>query len=169
MPRPGGALNRSLQALTIGVVKGVQAREKALSRTTLGDLVQHQQLDIAGYIGKDPHTYVFSVGWDIPFVYAPMQHDSDLERPHFNYGVELGQQPTTPMSAATPTDHPIIVCQIVGWHDDHDGFTVAADVAVTSWIPGAKKKRQFTATAHLSFWGYGAPTDDSDDSGEDSI
>jgi hypothetical protein len=96
MPRPGGALNRSLQALTIGVVKGVQAREKALSRTTLGDLVQHQQLDIAGYIGKDPHTYVFSVGWDIPFVYAPMQHDSDLERPHFNYGVELGQQPTTP-------------------------------------------------------------------------
>jgi predicted acylesterase/phospholipase RssA len=140
MPRPGGALNRSLQALTIGVVKGVQAREKALSRTTLSDMVQHAAARHRGLHREGPLQLHLPVSFPIPYVYAPMQHDSDLERPHFNYGVELGQAPTTPLSAATPTDHPIILCQLAGWITTTNGFTTGANVVVTSWIPGAKPR-----------------------------
>jgi hypothetical protein len=169
MPRPEtGALTRSLQKLTIGVVKGVQAREDALSRTALSDMVQHAHIDIEGLVGKDPYSYTVPVSFPIPYVYAPVQHDSDLEHPTFNYGIELGQAPTTPLTGASPTDHPIILCQLAGWIIDANGFTTGANVVVTSWIPGAAKKRKFSATAHLSFWGFGAPTDDADDTGEDS-
>jgi hypothetical protein len=169
VPRPGGALNRSLNALTIGVVKGMQAREQMLSRTTLSDMVQHAQIDIEGLVGQHPYSYMVPVMLPIPYVYAPVQHDSDLGYPHFNYGIELGQAPSTALSAAAPTDHPIILCQVGGWISNDDGFTTGANVIVTSWIPGASKKRKFSATAHLSFWGFGAPTDDADDTGEDAI
>jgi hypothetical protein len=169
MPRPQGALNRSLAALTIGVVKGMQAREQTLSRTTLSDMAQHAQIDIEGLVGQHPYSYMVPVSFPVPYVYAPVQHDSDLENPHFNFGIELGQAPSSALSAAAPTDHPIILCQLAGWITNGDGFTTGANIVVTSWIPGASKKRKFSATAHLSFWGYGAPTDDADDTGEDAI
>lgn len=155
--------------LTVGVVKGVQAHEQALARTALGDTVQHTQIDISGRVGREPYTFVLPVQWPIPLVYAPVQHDSDLDNPHFNYGIELPMLSQSPLSAAAPTDHPIILCAVAGWLGDDNGFTTGANVAVTSWLPGAKKKRAFSATAHLSFWGFGAPTDDSDDTGEDAI
>lgn len=151
MARPAGALHRSLAALTIGVVQGQKARDEALAPTRLGEIVAHQKLDISGHIGGDPVTQVVPVSWPYDFVYAPAQRDNPFDAPHFNYGVEFDHQPSSV---------PHIMCAVVGWTVDDNGFTTGAKVAVTAWVPGANKKRQLNAIAHLTFWGYGAPTAD---------
>lgn len=159
MPRPHGALQRSLSAMTIGVVKAQQSRDVALAPTQLSELVQHNQLRISGKVGEKPLTRVATVTWPYPFVYAPAQRDSNFTNPHFNYGVEYGE--AIPTSATPiPTDHPLIHVAVVNWLSDDNAFSTGADVAITAWIPSAKKKRQFSALAHLTFWGYGAPAED---------
>jgi hypothetical protein len=148
---PAGSLQRSLSALTIGVVKGQEARRDALAPMKLGEMVQHQKLEISGRIGSSPVTTIQTVEWPYPFVYAPAQTDSDFEKPHFNYGIEFDH---------VPSSVPHIMVAVIDWLDDDDGFSTGAKLAVTAFIPGAAKKRQLNAIAHLTFWGFGAPSED---------
>lgn len=137
--------------MTIGVVKGQQAREDALAPTRLGEMMQKQKLDIHGRVGSAPLTEIVTVEWPYPFVYAPAQRDDDSDTPHFNYGIEFEH---------VPSSVPHIMVAVIDWLSDDDGFTTGAKLAVTAYIPGAAKKRQLKAIAHLTFWGFGAPSDD---------
>lgn len=147
--RVAGSLERSLAALTIGTVKAREERAAMLDPISGGNMLQFRQVPIAGHVGKDASVAEVTVDWAYPFVAANAQTDSDSERPHFSYGIEL-----------LSTGPVMIVPQLVGWHDADDGTTDAATIRVTAWVPGAKKKHDFNAILHLTFSGYAVPGED---------
>lgn len=155
MAKPGGALARSLNALTVGVVKAREAREEQLAPLRLGNIIQALQVPLSGKVAEKPQRIEIPVSWPYPFVYAPAQTDSNLELPHFAPGIEL--------LSPSPV---IIIAQLHGWTRNDEEWTTGATVGVTAWIPGAKKKQEFTALLHLTFTGYGAPSEDEDDEGD---
>lgn len=114
-----------------------------------GNMIQYRQVPVAGSVGRDPIEAEVRVDWSYPFVAANAQTDSDMERPHFSYGVEL--------LSAGPV---MIVPQLTAWIDSDDGWTEAATFRVTAWVPGAKKKHDFSAILHLTFSGYAVPGED---------
>lgn len=150
MPRPQGqALHRSLAQLTVGVVRAQQDAQDAMASSQMDEMLQQLQMPIAGYVKDKPISVRTDVYWPHPFVFAPAQRDSDFERPTFSMGVEL------------LADIPVILTgAIVGWHDSVEGYTIGAAIRVTAYIPDARKKQRFNAIFHLTFQGYGAPTDD---------
>lgn len=152
MGRPGGQLQRSLAALTIGVVRGVDDRENQLAPLRSGNIMQACQVDLKGRVSEKPIRGELDIHWRAPFIPDAAQNSSGLETPHFAPGVELLS--TVPV---------IIYPQLTGWHRDTEGSFTGAKVGITAWIPGSKKKQEFSAMLHCIFVGYGAPTEDDED------
>lgn len=115
-------------------------------------MIQAVQVPLQGRVAEKPQRVEVPVTWPYPFVYAPAQTDSNLELPHFAPGVEL--------LSPSPV---IIIAQLHAWTRNEEEWTNGATIGVTAWIPGAKKKHTFSAMLHLTFTGYGAPTEDEDD------
>lgn len=150
--RVQGSLQRSLAALTIGTVKAREERSAMLDPISGGNMIQYRQVPVAGRVMKRPVSAEVNVDFDYPFAIATARTDSDQERPTYNVSVEL-----------LSTGPVIILPQLVRWIDADDGWTEGAVVRVTAWIPEANKKHDFSAILHLSFSGYGVPTEDETD------
>lgn len=147
--RVQGSLQRSLAALTIGTVKAREERDAMLEPISGSNMIQYRQIPVAGKVSEKPVHAEVNVDWPYPIVAAPAQTDSDQERPHFALGVEL-----------LSTEPVMIFATVIGWIDADDGWTEGARLRITAWIPRARKKHDFSAILHLTFSGYGIPTED---------
>lgn len=152
MPRPGAALQRSLASLTIGVVRGMEERDDQLAPLRMGNIMQALQVDLKGRVSEKPITGELDIHWPAPFVPDSSRSGGGLETPHWAPGVELLS--TSPV---------IIIAQLTGWHRDTEGSFEGAKIGITAWIPGSKKKQEFSAMLHCTFVGYGAPIEDDED------
>jgi hypothetical protein len=154
--RPGGVtthrIQRSLEALTIGVHKSAAARENLLRGASAHEVFQQFKIALAGYAGVRLATDTVSVTFDEPFWPATDRRDSDFLEPHFTYGFE--------MQSADPV---ILTASIKAWHRARQGVVTGADVWIASHAPGVTQRVKFRGQLHLSFQGYGQPYIEDDD------
>jgi hypothetical protein len=147
-----GQLARSLDALTIGNAEATEDRE-ARDRVLQGtDMTQNIQIPVSGVAWREPVWTQIEVSWAYPFLNRidRSRTDSDLEDPHFNYGCELQSDANV-----------IIMAQIRDWIEDPEtGWLIGAQVRVCAWCPQGRKKHSWTGKIHMSFTGYGAPSED---------
>lgn len=140
-----GQLERSLEALTIGVHQGARRRSRVLADTHTGEYDQMVQLNVTGLAGNEWAYDDQPVTWELPFLYAPAQRRVPFDRPHFKPGFEVLQ----------PTDVLIhLGAQVVGWNINDSGFFIGATVRVYIVAPLVTEQVSFGAIAHLTFQGY---------------
>lgn len=150
-----GSLARSLDALTIGNADATADREERDKVLRGYDMSQNLQVPVAGVAGRDPVWVKTEVFWPNPFLTRidRSRSDSDLEDPHFTYGIEL------------QSDANVIVVAIVrDWIENPEtGWLIGARVRVCAWCPQARKKHPFNGKLHMSFSGYAAPAESEDE------
>lgn len=149
MARPMGQLERSLAALTIGVHQGTQQRRKALADTYAGDYEQQVHVPLSGTAALAWSFSDHDVQWEMPFLYAPVQHRVTFPTPHFNPGIEL----TGPRG-----DLVVIHAHVLGWTVTESQWFVGATIRFAVSAPAVLSTATvpFSAVAHLSFRGYAA-------------
>lgn len=169
--KPAGSLGRSLQALTVGVVKARESRRRQLALTDLGETIQVARVPLAGWAGPPPvqsaafvdveadpqrlATTTFRVDFAQPFVEDPTARDVDFDTPHFSQGYE----------AKTP--EPIIVqAYVVGWYRSEEDHYIGANIRALVYGPEAVQKFQYNATLHLWFMGRAGAVEAEDDEAE---
>lgn len=149
MSRPApGQLERSLAALTIGVVQGQQHRERVLRDTHTGEWDQQVQLEFSGSAGNQWGYADTEIMFEYPFLYAPAQRLVPFDRPHFNKGFEM----LTPSTNLVHLD-----AQIISWNTNDTGWIVGCKVRLYAVAPANDVSAEsFNAIAHLTFQGYAA-------------
>lgn len=147
-----GALSRGLSALTIDQQQASQDQEN-LDKVLRGyDMTQNVQIPCSGIAWREPTWAKFDIRWQVPFLnnIDRSRTDSDLDKPHFTTGAELQSDANV-----------ILTAQVRSWTTDPEtGWLVGAQVRVCAWCPQARKKHPWTGVIHLSFTGYGAPSED---------
>src|SRR4051794_14085785 len=106
MPRPGfHALERSLNAMTVGLVVERTARQQREFPLRMDETDQVFQVPIDGAAGPVIEEWtVFDVPFSYTFVYAPNQRDVPFETPQFSWGFELRSR-----------DPVVLDCMCLGW------------------------------------------------------
>lgn len=146
--RAHAALARSLSRLAVGNPKEDQRREAELASMRPGNMVQAVQLPVAGTASPAVSSALIPLTFEHPFLSPLSPDESDLTVPHFSEGAEVH------------SDGAVIVhSQVTDWTYDDSGLIVGAKVKVVTHGDAV----DFSATVHLSFTGYAAPSDDDDD------
>lgn len=143
-----GALERSLAALSFGVVREMGDREARLRKHRLLEREQEFQFRISGTAAYRVAWGVVPLDFRVLFVDAPAQRDSPYRFPTFVYGVEL--------------ESPDPVCVNVHlrkWKQDDSGAVLGCELGVGAHIPGdaGDPEVPFRGFVHAVFSGYGAP------------
>ncbi len=146
MPRPQGSLQRSLQSLAIGTVKGREAREKELRPTRLGELAQVMQFQVSGTANNFSQAVDVPIMFPAPFVRDPTQRDVDFEDPNMSVGIQI----------LTPEVNVMIFPALVAWQLDDADYYIGATIRVVVWV-GSEQAQTFAVKIHLTFMGRGAP------------
>lgn len=117
-----------------------------------GDIVMHAQVRVSGNVGRDPRSQAVPVVFPYPIIYAPTRSDFSLPTPQFTSGV------------IKKTTH-ILDVSVEDWINSKEGWYTGALVRVTAFAPNAGKVTPFTATLHLTFFGYAVEVTDADEEG----
>ncbi len=147
MSRPGGQLERSLTALTIGVAIDAKDRARALDANRTGEYEQQIHQPMAGNAAA-AHGFVdATVYWEMPFLYAPAQRRVPFETPHFVFGVEHLQSTGVLV---------LVDAHVIGWVVSPEGWYTGAKVRLSAVAPtlGSGALEPFSAIVHMSFQGY---------------
>lgn len=154
MTRPTEALERALLELTVGSKRAALAKQLANAQNSGGECAQHVKILVASTAGKHPQSIDFDVTFPQPFIYAPNQSTDSLPEPHFSHGIEL----------TTAKVLPDIKPYLLRWKMDDSARYTGAVIRISAYIPNAPKLQKFTATLHLTFYGWAAPTEVEDES-----
>lgn len=141
---PGGAMQRALTGLTIGVAKQMRAREQRDREMGFAEIEQQFQVKITGTAGGAFGFESATISFDYPFYYAPGQRDSELDRPHMTFGGE----------ASTAV---AISAVVTGWDVDAESGAIQGAV-VAIGVSGAEV--DYTGVVHLNFQGFAALGED---------
>lgn len=153
MPRPTGQLDRALDSLTIGLLKDHRERQRQLHYSAGGEVEQQVRVPLGGKVGNGWGFVDTDVAWAFPFLWAPGQRTARFATPHFSYGIVHNVQ----------TEQLIIVhAQIVRWAIDTSSRVTGASVRFAASAPQLAEGEEldYTATAHLTFQGLGAETEE---------
>lgn len=151
--RPQGQMERALVRLAIGGQLQRQARHDALAVVRQGEYDQQVRVNFNGKATDIIGYSDIAVGWEHPFVYAPLQRDPDFETPHVSHHIEFQQ----------PLDTLIIAhAHVVQWTQSDEGWYIGAKVRVAVQAPGAPGVVGYAATLHMTFEGFACPTDQED-------
>lgn len=153
MPRPKGQIDRTLDALTIGVVQGKAARDKQLSYSAGVEMEQQVRVPLSGKVANGWGFVDDDVAWSFPFIWAPAQRGVEFQTPHFSYGIVHNVE----------TEALIVVhAQVVRWTINDSSWVVGATVRFASSAPQLAEGEEldYAATAHLTFQGLGAETEE---------
>lgn len=153
MARPIGQIDRTLDALTIGVVKDKEARDRQLSYSAGTEMEQQVRVPLSGKVANGWGFVDDDVAWSLPFIWAPGQRNANFKTPHFNYGIVLEVQ----------TEELIVIhAQVVRWVINDSSWVVGATVRFASSAPQLAEGEEldYAATAHLTFQGLGAETEE---------
>lgn len=146
--RAHARLQRSLGALTIGVVKAGKERDRALAPLASGDFIQQVQLDVSGKAFTGPAVTEMEVGFPHAFL-TRLGKQTGPENPTFHDGSEL--------RSGGPV---MIQAQVIDWIENDSGLLVGARIRITTWWPGATTQLPFSGVVHLTFIGHAVPTTD---------
>lgn len=155
-PVTQGRLQKSLGAMTFGVVRQMDARKTALRETALLEREQEFQVPISGDAADVGVWSVVELTFRIEFVPAPAQRDSPYEFPTFVYGYEI--------ETAEPVG---ILAYIKEWRVDDRDIIYGARVNVCCFQPGAGGQVEFRGKLHMIFSGYGSPIESESDDDEE--
>lgn len=153
MPRPTGQLDRTLDALTVGLVRGTKARDKQLAYAAGVEMEQQVRVPLSGEAGNGWGFVDRDVNWPYPFIWAPGQRGATYATPHFSYGVVHGQQ----------TQQLIVIhAQVVKWNINDSSWVLGATVRFAASAPQLEGEElvSYSAMAHLTFQGMGAETEE---------
>lgn len=146
-------VQRSLQALTIGVARAMQERQQQQQEIASGETEQQYKVAVGGTAGTDAIDWQEgTIQFDDLFYPALDRRDSTFDTPLFTYGVEM-QSPT-----------PVILSVVVtGWLTNADSTVSGVRLAFGAHVIGAVDDVKFDAVAHLCFQGWASPALNDDD------
>jgi hypothetical protein len=152
MARPGGQLDRSLDALTSGLIRGKAARESQLAHTEAREIEQQVRVPLSGKAGSEWGSIDKKVGLALPFIWAPDQRGVPFKTPHFSYGIELGVGSNVLV---------VVHAQVVNWTKNDSSWIIGAKMRFAAIAPGSGVTPvSFSAMAHLTFQGWAAESEE---------
>lgn len=148
------SLQRSLGALSFGMVRAMESRKELLGKTALRERDQHFQIPIVGRaprLGISTDWNLVDITFRVGFVDATGQRDSPYTLPQVAFG------------SVITSENPVIVnACVIRWkfeEDDADtGAVIGARIAVAA-LSATAVATAFKGTLHVTFTGYGAPND----------
>lgn len=145
MGRPGGQLERSLDALMAAGQRGAAEREHALADTVTGEYEQQVHVPLSGVADVTAAFVDVPVQWELPFLYAPLQRRVPYPTPHFLASIEhtVGQGALV-----------IIHASVIGWDVTSQLWYAGAMVRFDVSAPLATGPSPYAAIAHCSFQGF---------------
>ncbi len=149
-----GALGRS-QRLQLAVPLDLEKRRALLGYDMLQEQEQQFQLPIAGTAAAAISFASVDLLFAVDFFDAPEQRDSPLSVPQFTFGAFIA--PT--VQPDNPTGAVLVTACVSEWTLDDRGAIVGATVTVGTCVPGAADEFPFEGYVHLTFQGYGAPSE----------
>jgi hypothetical protein len=158
MPRPNAhALERSLNAMTVGLVVDRVERQQREHPLRLDETDQVFQLTCDGFAGPVIEQWtVLTIPFSYTFVYSPSQRDVPYETPQFTWGFELLSR-----------DPVVMACHVLGWAREDTDPQISAQITVTgvklgvaAFIPGWEDNPiKYRGLLHLTFGGFAGPGD----------
>lgn len=139
-------LARSMKALTIGVVRGVDQAKAQRELEGLAEYEEQFKIDISGRAEEFPIWSQTDLKFGVDFVDASGQRDSPYDRPHFTYGCYVEEGP--PVG--------VLAC-VIRWDVNDKEETIGCRIAIGA--VASDRSRNFKGELHARFQGYGAPTD----------
>lgn len=147
---PRQVLPRALHSIHVGAARSMQRKRRQDSEYDLSELTLQYQLPFSGEAGtllawSEPVEIVFEWG----FFYAPMQRDSELELPHFEYG------------SYVLTDAPVgILANVMTWQEEEaNGGITGASVVLGAIGGDSETPVPFSASVHVTFQGLATSRD----------
>lgn len=145
-----GQLDRSIDALTAGLLGGQAARKRQLAYSAAREVEQQVRVPLSGEAGSGWGTTDKTVGFVLPFVYAPDQRGVPFETPHFSYGVEMGVGTIVPI---------VIHAHVLHWIQNDSSWITGARMRFMAQAAG-EEVIKFSAMAHLTFQGWAAESEE---------
>lgn len=153
------ALARTMTRIARDGVVDLEKQRAAKGFDELGELEQQFQLPLDARVGTDAVVVDFAVEFDVYFFEAQEQRDSPLTVPQFHSGAVLR------VTDDNDADGGGVAYSIVvtDWVEDDRAAYIGAKLRLTLWRPpGAPAAINVEGYLHLSFQGYGAPSEDDD-------
>jgi hypothetical protein len=151
MPRGVGQLDRALDSMTGGLLTDKAKREHQLAYAAGSEVEQQVKVALTGEAGSGWGFADHKVGWEHPFIYAPGQRGVSFAKPHFSYGVEMGQG---------SSELVVVHAQVLNWLENESSWIEGATVRFMSRAPLSESIVKFTAMAHLTFQGWAAESEE---------
>lgn len=150
------SVQRSLNAMTLGIVRDMRSKTERSARSRLGEGFQHIQIPVSGTAEQGIAWTKHEVEFDYVMYPAKSQRDSTYDRPQFKYGYVT--DPVDQLSNVSP----IIVTAVCEFVVDENEGTTGAKIHIGVHSPTAQAQ-PFSGSLHCSFQGWGAIREDSSD------
>lgn len=142
-PVTQGRLQKSLGAMTFGVVRQMNEKREGLDKTRMMEREQEFQIPISGEASSVAVWDEVELTFRVEFLPATGQRDSPYEFPTFTFGYEL------------ETKDPVgILAYVKEWRQDDRDTIYGAVVNVGAFLG---QNQPFRGRLHMLFSGYGSP------------
>lgn len=147
MPKPTlGGVRDSIDALQIGTVRGINARQRQRELEGLMEREDQFAIEVSGRGEEFPSWTTVTLNFDVHFVDATGQRDADFDRPIFSYGAYI------------PVGGPVgLLACVTRWDIGKQNETTGCQLAIGA--VATDQARKFRGEIHAVFQGYGAPKD----------
>lgn len=137
---------RSIQALTLGMVRGQNTREQIIETIRAGETEQQYKVPISGIARPEMQWVESEIKFNDAFIPGTDRRDSTFTQPVFTFGYVI------------PSGVPVMVTACVRkWDQSGEGMVSGCTVAV-GVINFSFDEVSFKGEVHLVFQGYAAPT-----------
>jgi hypothetical protein len=141
----GGALARSLRAMTLGTLKSYNDRRDSFEADTIGEIDQQYQVTIAGEAGPQVVWNELVVAFDAPFIDGREDRNAPFQYPMFTYGTVVLQGSRL-----------VVVCNVIKWNVLED-YVRGCTLEIGVFRPQGGGVGDYRGELHLNFEGWGAP------------
>lgn len=142
-------------SVSSSTIRDLERRRAMLGYDALSEIEQQVQIAINGTATATLMWTTATVDFNVSFAMAPEQRDSALTMPHFTYGVYVA-------SAGASDDSTLgiaVQVNVRSWVRDADTRAVTGATVVIGAASGTEDTVEFSGYVHLSFQGFGAPTE----------
>jgi hypothetical protein len=161
------SLSRSIQRLAVDVVRDRERRVAGTGPMRMAEREEQFQIQVSGIATDMPGYVSAELEFETGFVIASGDRNSELQRPQVMMGYELTEVARINVEAGQVTQPPalgVILCAVIrDWKFTESLVMTGASVAVTAIAPGDEVS--FRGFVHVTFEGYGAPTEPKPDTG----
>lgn len=170
MPRPNQhSLERSINAMTVGLVLEREAQERREAPLRLDETDQLFQANIEGVAGPSFEDWAI-LEITFPYVFTGSSSRAvPFATPNYSWGFEL----TTARGTGVTPPVVVVNCCVLAWRREDYDPTVSAypnvigvQLGLGAFVPGMDPEDtpvRFKGLLHLTFGGYAAPTGLDDD------